>query len=402
MTSLSMPLLPSSIQNILSIVTALLLGFALPTSTLLTNIALGLVLVCVIWRSNIQAARALIVNPLVWIPIAIWTLFAIVFCFTPNDEGLSIISKYKKLLYILPLALFFLLNTSLIRRFIQGFLSANLLVLAISLLYWFGIATPNGEPMQNATVFKNHIVQNVLMAFAALIWLSLAWKNSGRYRWGYTLLALIAGANILMMVYGRSGYVALFVGISVWLFLILPKKWRLLAAASTGCLIIMLVLTPNPAKQRVILGVQEIQRCLDNRKDNAYQACHSSMGQRTEFIFVALDQIKKSPWFGSGAGTFEYHNPQNGYHINNPHNEYLMQTINGGLIGLALFFIWTGYCFRAANRLPFALRALSLGLLSSYMACHLFNSFLLDFAEGLFFIILVSFFVQSQTKTSST
>ncbi|AKP32131.1 hypothetical protein ACZ76_00455 [Yersinia aleksiciae] len=67
-----------------------------------------------------------------------------------------------------------------------------------------------------------------------------------------------------------------------------------------------------------------------------------------------------------------------------------MQTVQSELVGLALF--WGGmWCyFRAAWRLPTQTRSVLLALLGSYLACHLFNSFLLDSAEGHLFIILTA------------
>ncbi|TXE23761.1 O-antigen ligase family protein, partial [Serratia marcescens] len=83
-------------------------------------------------------------------------------------------------------------------------------------------------------------------------------------------------------------------------------------------------------------------------------------------------------------------NLYNGQRVNNPHNEYLLETVQSGLLGLAVFLTWMGFCYRAAWHLPVGRRNLVVAVLSSYMACHLFNSFLLDSAEGHLFIILVA------------
>ncbi len=76
--------------------------------------------------------------------------------------------------------------------------------------------------------------------------------------------------------------------------------------------------------------------------------------------------------------------------MHNPHNEYLLETVQSGLLGLMVFLTWMWSCYHAAWRLPPARRNLFVAVLSSYMACHLFNSFLLDSSEGHLFVIIAA------------
>lgn len=101
------------------------------------------------------------------------------------------------------------------------------MILAISLASGVGHVTLGGLNPQNPTVFKLQITQNVFMAFAALIWLTRAFGQSGVLRWCYGAWVLLATANVLLMVQGRTGYVALLVGVGLWLLLTLPRWQRL-------------------------------------------------------------------------------------------------------------------------------------------------------------------------------
>lgn len=123
---------------------------------------------------------------------------------------------------------------------------------------------------------------------------------------------------------------------------------------------------------------------------HAYDSCKTSMGQRTAFVGESLRLIKQAPLFGNGAGSFWYGNPETGYNVNNPHNQYLLETVQTGLVGLALFLLWMLYCYREAWRQPVPVRNLMVAVLSAYMACHLFNSFLLDSAEGHLFMVIAA------------
>lgn len=371
-------------------VTAFLLGASLPTSNALMNMSLGLVVVCLLWRRDFRQVMPLLRQPLVWLPVVMFALLAVSLLTQNHDYGPKMVGKYQKLLYVLPLALFFLADPRLVTRFINGFLLANAVILAISLTSGVWHVTLGGLNPLNPTVFKLQITQNVFMAFAALVWLSRAFAQSGVRRWGYGLLVLLAVANVLLMVQGRTGYVALFIGVGLWLLLTLPR-WQRIGVLVCGLLVaVVLVLIPNRATERLTLGLQEVRHCVLASADQAYQACDNSMGQRTAFARESLRLIKQAPLLGNGAGSFWYGNAQTGYSVHNPHNEYLLETVQNGLLGLALFLGWMLCCFRAAWQQPIACRNLLVAVLSSYLACHLFNSFLLDSAEGHLFVVLAA------------
>ncbi|EMX8466141.1 O-antigen ligase family protein [Serratia marcescens] len=378
------------LQQRLFAFTAFLLGASLPTSNPLMNISLGLVVVCLLWLRDIRQWAALAYHPLVWLPALMFALLALSLLTHAHAYGPKMVGKYQKLLYVLPLALFFLADSRLMTQFVRGFLWANAAILAISFMSGLGHVTLGGLNPDNPTVFKLQITQNVFMALAALVWLSRAFACSGKRRWGYAGLVLLATVNVLLMVQGRTGYVALAVGMGIWLLLTLRRKQQVAVLACGILAVVMLVMTPNRAMERLTLGVQQIQGCVFAPAQTAYAACDNSMGQRTAFAREALRLIKQSPLLGNGAGSFWYGNPSTGYGVHNPHNEYLLETVQSGLLGLMVFLTWMWSCYRVAWRLPPARRNLFVAVLSSYMACHLFNSFLLDSSEGHLFVIIAA------------
>ena len=370
--------------------TAMLLGISLPTSNLLMHAALVLVVVCLLWRRDFQQAGRLIRHPMILLPLAMFLLLAWSLLWRHSAYGPEMVDKYKKLLYVLPLTLFFLHRRVLVKRFLGGFLLANAIILFTSLSAGlFGWPAGHIDPA-NPTVFKLHITQNFFMALTALVWLSRAFVHRGPKRWGYIVLTGLAAYDILFLVLGRTGYVALAVGAGIWMMVSLTSRQRILVLAGGVAMIGILSLVPNRAAQRIGLGVDEIRYCLSQASGDAYDACSNSMGQRTEFVLDCLGLIRQAPLWGNGAGSFWYGNAATGYHVNNPHNEYLLETVQTGLVGLALFLAWMLLCYRIALRQPIPIRNMAVTVLTVYMVCHLFNSFLLDSAEGHLFVIIAA------------
>ena len=74
----------------------------------------------------------------------------------------------------------------------------------------------------------------------------------------------------------------------------------------------------------------------------------------------------------------------------NPHNEYVMQLVGGGVTALALFLGWLGLTFRQAARARRPVSGLLAGMGLAFTAGCLFNSLLMDFVEGHLYIALLA------------
>ncbi|MGE4799142.1 O-antigen ligase family protein [Yersinia hibernica] len=375
--------------GMLSCATAFLLGIGLPTSNFIMNLSMVLAVVCLLLSRDTRYVKELAKKPLIWLPAVMFLLLAVSLLWHHNLYGKVMVGKYSKLLYILPLAMFFVLSRSLASYFAKGFLLANAVILLASL--WVGVLhMPLGhiDPL-NPTVFKLQITHNFFMAIAAVIWLSLAFRSHGLKRWGYALLVCLAVYNIVFMVQGRTGYVALAAAFGVWGLLSLSTRQRLGMVVCAIIVAVIVIMVPNRAVERLQQGVTEVQSCLATQQEVDKTSCDSSMGLRTSFMLESVKLIEQAPILGHGAGGFWLSISQGEYSIN-PHNEYLMQTVQSGVVGLALFLGWMWCYFRSAWRLPAQTRNVLVALLCAYLACHLFNSFLLDSSEGHLFIILTA------------
>lgn len=384
-----------------------LLGFAVPISVALDNLLLAVLLLGVIFNAR-EIWRIARQHP---VARAAWLLFAVLLigmCYgvTPLREAINILGKYADLAFV-PLFMLMLSNEALRRRAQYAFLAAMWLTLLLSclvglnllpVLHWMSIFTAPDNP----AIFHSHITQNNMMAFAvflALLNLRAATTPMARMAWG--AFALLGSANVLFMVQGRTGYVILLglLGWFAWSTLArqmrrLGKAWGWRQGVAVALALLALIAIAYQASPR-----------LHNRMDlvvseyQAWQPDHgkdTSTGQRLDFYYNTLQIMRQQPVFGVGTGGFSaaFAQQTQGKDVrqtHNPHNEYLMIAVQTGVIGLAalLYLFYTQW--RCAPLLDTPLEQdAARGLVLAYVVNSLFNSPLLDHADGLFFALMTA------------
>lgn len=133
MTTLSPAIPVNRRSEMLCSIAALLLGISMPTNNQLMSVSLVLIIISLIINRKSLDFKPLLTSPLVYLPAAMFVLLALSLLYQNNSYGPDMVGKYKKLLYILPLALFFMNQPRLIKLFCTGFLVANAVILAGSL-----------------------------------------------------------------------------------------------------------------------------------------------------------------------------------------------------------------------------------------------------------------------------
>lgn len=217
--------------------------------------------------------------------------------------------------------------------------------------------------------------------------------------WGvYAGLALV---NVLFLVPGRTGYLIMLVllGWFIWTTLVRYLSQRGMACDwrhGAGVLLVLcgLVVAAYFASprlnERVSMVAAELQAWQPNHGES------SSTGQRLDFYYNTLQIVQQQPWFGVGTGGFEtaFAKQILGTQVvknSNPHNEYLMITLQSGVIGLALMLYLFYSAWRYAPQLdtPFAQDA-ARGLVLAYLVNCMFNCALRDHADGLLFAYMTA------------
>lgn len=374
------------------------LGFSIPISTAADNILL--VAMLAFWliggrfREKIAAVRD---NPLVLPALALLGMYVIGLFYGEATWGDAAGSLKKAAnLLLIPILLSIFTDEKLRRRAMGGFLAAMVLTLLLSYLLLAGLIHANGLlkglPAEPYVVFKYRLTHSFLMAFAAFLF-ALKARSPGNRR-GRILFALLGVAalyNVLFIVTSRTGYiVALVLGAY---FLVSTWRWRGAAAATAVILLLggLVYLLPASAPhQRLQLMVREAKEW-----QPGHGKTESSVGSRLEFYRNSLKLIGANPVFGTGTGGFKgaYAALVQGTGLEatvNPHNEYLMVTVQLGMAGLALMLWLFLVQWRKAASLPGlpdgfeqpAARGLVLLLLSA----SLVTSTLIDHTEGLFYV----------------
>lgn len=384
-----------------------LLGFTVPISVALDNLLLAVLLLGALFNPRMvwQVATQ---HP---VARAAWLLFAVLFLAmfygaTPLREAAGTLGKYADLAFI-PLFMLMLPDEAIRRKAQYAFICAMGLTLLLSFLvglgllpvqHWMNIFAARDNPV----IFHSHITQNNMMAFAvflALLNLRDAASQGARAAWG--LFALLGTINVLFMVQGRTGYVILLVllGWFAWSTLARHMRrrgkawgWRqgaALALALAGLAVLAYYVSPR-LHDRVGLVMAEYQAWQPNRGKD------TSTGQRLDFYYNTLHIVQQQPAFGVGTGGFpaafaRQTQGTDAMQTRNPHNEYLMIAAQTGMIGLALLLYLFYTLWRCAPLLdtPSGQDA-ARGLVLAYLVNCLFNSALLDHADGLFFAFMAA------------
>lgn len=370
---------------------ALPIGFSIPISTAADNILLYLALGCFLLGGNYRnKLRTIASNPLtqaVLLLVAALLLGALY-----GDASWSDVQhywrKYAPLLSILFLIYLFQDTTSRVYA-LNGFLLAMGLTLFLSCVIatgWFADRGWFQGTVDNAFVFKLHITQNVFMAFFAYA-LALKARQAEESKWRllFGAVALLAAYNVLFMVGGRTGYVVLAALLVYLCFSWLRWKGLLLAALAGSTIAGAGYFASDTLRQRVDLVMHET---------TVWQPGHgatSSSGLRMDYWHTSLRIIREHPLLGVGTGGFEkaYAEKIQGTQIkpsNNPHNQYLLITVQLGLVGLVLLLYLFFQYWRSAVWLSTVFEQdMARGVLLTIMAGSLLNSLLLDHAEAMFF-----------------
>ncbi len=378
---------------------AIALGFAIPVSTAATNLLLFAFLFLFLISGSYPEKLCRIKSN----PITLPVLFFVGACligstYGPGNPTETLNSLFKYLLLLMAPLLAAQLDTQTVRlRALFMFCAAMLLTLFLSFLIHF-----HGMPesllarfpdhiqaswsMDNPVVFKLHITHGFLMAVAAFILFNLSRETENPWLQRAGLFAsLLAAINVLTMVKGRTGYlvIAVFVVYSFWKRF--HNKGLFVGVLCTALLAISGYQTSSAFRERIDLTVSEATHWQPG------QGQLTSIGQRFDYYTTSLAIIRDHPFLGVGIGGFKpaYREKIEGTRTpfsDNPHNQYLMIAVQLGLFGvLALTFLYLRY-WQGTRALSPPFLHISQGILLAYLLSNLFNSFMLDFSERIFFV----------------
>lgn len=300
---------------------------------------------------------------------------------TDRSTGLKTIEKYRELLYV-PLFAAYCTEASIRRLALWAFLAGVTILASLSYAEWMFGFDMSQSSSTDYVVFKDRIIHNLLMSVA--IFLIAVEARAGRLRlpvavlWGAFLLA-----NMMFLVQGRTGYLAVIVLTTV--FFTQSLKWRGLVCAALA--ILVLSFGAYQGSRSVRTRVHDTLAQLQNQFGPVRQR---SPDPRLEYYVNSFDLVRANPLFGTGTGSFTQQYRQLGADrdippTDDPHCEYLMIAVQLGLVGLVAFVLLLGYQVRTSFRLPDDVRPHIQGVLAVIIVGSAFNSLLLGHTGGLLY-----------------
>lgn len=324
-------------------------------------------------RESPPAALALLLFAL----LAISTLYGA----APNDEALSVLKKYRELLYFVMVLSLFRENEGAAQVAEESFLAGCLVLMVVSYGIYFGLLPP--AKFGYSLVY--HITHSLFMALLAFWALHRALAaQATMVLW--LALFLLASANLFYIAPGRTGMLLFFTLAA--LYLVQRLSWKMWLPA---LLLVMIAIgvtynTSSNFSTRVDEAIQEVE---------TYQAdaSRTSLGMRFDWWRNSLQLIAEKPFLGHGVGSFrtvqgkliEGSETQS---TDNPHNEYLFLGVQGGLVAMALFVALLLSQLFLSLRLPSVKRYVLQGVVLAMAVGCLMNSFLFDSHPGHFYGIL--------------
>lgn len=379
------------------------LGFALPLPPAWANLMLALVVIGWLssgaWHDKWEALKE---APATHAAGLLMLMCVIGLFYGPSDGRPHYLVKYASLL-LLPIAISLRLDDRERGRVLFAFCAAMGMTLALSVMIWLDwlpTGVFKGTP-DNPTVFKLHITHNFFMAIAAFFAYTIALRQrNGARKWLMFAFALLAVVNVLFMVKGRTGQAVLLVLIA-YLFHMHRPRYGLLAGTAFAIMLALTTYWMSPAfKDRVDLVAVEAAHWENHRGDLS-----SSTGTRLDFYTTTFAIIRQHPWLGVGTEGFpqaykrqiaDTSLPPTG----NPHNQYLLTTAQLGILGLAALCWFYLCCWRQAKAARPPFDKIAVGILCVYVIANLFNSFMLDLSERLFFVWAMGCLLSMRKETT--
>lgn len=375
-----------------------LLGLSLVASPAAVSIVLAACILLALVRAPVLRAQRPWRHPVVLLGLVLmaWiTLQTLAQSGFTTRASWRIINKYHELL--LPLVLIPLFAT--LRRdraFLHGL---ALGVLLYALAHWLSLVH---EPLAEYLLTRR-ISAGWTLGVSAFLFLMLTRDSRRRLAW-LGLSAFLA-LTVLVAIGGRTGHLIVIALMALAGGLLAPRRWRLAAAASITALLLGVAALSPQVGQRVAETLNE-SRSLDGEPI-------SSTGIRLQLLKTAADLLEQHPVLGVGLANYASahasaarqrlardphgatYQQDHWIDSSNPHNEYLMQWVGAGLPAFLLFMAWLGAMVATGlgqlrqGRSAGEAHAL-IGLALAFAAGCLFNSLLMDFVEGHYFIVTLS------------
>jgi O-antigen ligase len=379
-----------------------LIGFSIPVSTSLSEIATTLFILCWFasgdWRAR---TRVIAANPVALLSLAMFgvLLLATTWSSVTWLQSFRCLLKYREFLY-LPLLVPIVRDPRLKVAGMRGFTVGAVGMLLLSYVEWLtGVDVGLASSPNDYVIAKDRIIHSILMAL--LVYFSAQEIARGsRFRWLHGAVIALAAPNILFLVQGRTGYLLL--GLLTVLFLTqwFGRKGLVCACLLVGATAWGAYAGSETVRARVAQTITQIKNQFGYPKQHSWDP-------RLEYYEHTLRLIGRHPLRGTGTGSFEHEYAELAStagveRTSDPHNEYMHLAVQAGLPGGAMFVLLLAAQWYCAGRLPTWDARVGRGVVLAIAVGSLFNSLILSVTGGLIwsFFSALAFATLTQSQSS--
>jgi O-antigen ligase len=341
------------------------------------------------WRKSSETYYSiwLIFLALTWIGLSFfWT--------TANaSEAITGFLRHARLL-ILPISFLLINKTKESRVVLKYLVISQLFVVICSWIMFFGISLPWAKqdyPTEMGVLFSSTLEQPVMSTLVLIVLWHLRDKLFPKmHQWMLWGLTLIVAGNVFFVMTGRTGYVSMFIAISIAVWLTTTGRQRLFG--SVAMLILAVILGFTSTRLRTKVG--EVKNDIVGYTKGNLQ---TSQGQRLDYWHHSLMSIAEKPLLGHGVGSWKNEYLRlGGTQIDapsNPHNQYLLWAVEGGLVGLALILGILVSLYKDAQKLEADVKNAMISTLAIVTVMGLFNCPFFGAGMGEFFLLMFGSFL---------
>jgi len=382
------------------------LAFVFPLTVAGGNLIIGMIVLIWLLSGNYKDKFNQITNnKLAVLSILFFSLHVIGLIWTDDIKwGLTIVKKMSDFLFLLPILLT-ITKREYIKYYISAFILAMTLTEMLSYLVWFEVIDPlHKATVGNPTPTMSHISYNPYLTFAIYLIAHELLNNeslSSFSKYLYSVFALTMSIN-MFITGGRAGQVMFFAMITILIFQYYNSK-KIKAAVLT------IIILPS-----IFMTAYSVSPQFNNRVHQAIGDLYSyssgelntSIGQRISFTLNSLKIIQENPIIGVGTGDFpnEYKmvNIKNSPDVSltvNPHNMYILTTVQLGLLGLIIMLSMFYYQFKFAVTSKITIvRDLGIALPMLFLVIMWSDSYLLGHFTTVLFVFFSSFLYKDFEK----
>jgi O-antigen ligase len=399
-------------KNIFYILT-LFFAFMAPLSWKISRLIIILIIFIKIIQFDFKKLIYSIKNSkflLIFLLFLIYQFLTLLWTETSYQEGHIFIRSY--LLWFIVPVLVSVLDKKIIKKLITSFLFGMAVSEIIAYGMYFGLWTVHGHGSNYPSPFMHHTSYSVFMAFTAIILLNRLYSTS------YTLKEkIIMGiffttvTGNLFISQGRIGQLAFAVAIlaTTLLHFKLRIKTFILSFSMIATIFFTAYQISPMFQKRVHLATQNISKIQDGN-------LNSSWGIRVAYLILGKDIIKNNLLLGVGLEDTKkvgiqyiknnpYHFPQDvinfmhiSYHF---HNQFLMTTLQGGIINLFLLLTLFYYLFTLPIK-DIELKNLSILFGIIFFIASISDPFLMYEQTRALFLLFTSLFVSASLQNKGT